>query len=102
MHHLLKKIIEINDVISTMADSLQWDQALALTNKRDIYLRQYFELNPQPDDNSIVSKTIEDMTNSDQKISDMIARAKSELINESLSLKNSHAAIKQYHHTQSE
>lgn len=100
MNPLLEKTVATNHKILLLVESMQWEKILVLANKRDSYLRQYFKLNPLPDDNTIISQVIIDMTQSDQKISELISNKKSELIKESLSLKNSHSAIQQYQLTQ--
>ena len=100
MHPLLEQIINTNNRIIQLVDSMQWDKILALSNKRDKYLRQYFAIAPLPDDNSAISQVIIDITNSDQKIAVLISDKKSEMVSEGLSLRNSHNAIQQYQHTQ--
>ncbi len=100
MHQLLEKTTTINSQILRLVESKQWDQILKLTNQRDGYLRRYFELSPLPDSNSTISQVIVEMTNSDQKVTEIISGLKTELIDESLSLKKSHKAIKQYEFAQ--
>ncbi len=100
MHPLLQKIIDTNHQISELVGSMLWDEALALSRVRDDSLREYFDITPLPDENSIVSQVIVDITQSDQAITALIANKKSELISDGLSLKNSHDAIQQYRHTQ--
>ncbi len=105
MHQLLEKTIAINHKIMCLAESGQWEEILTLSNEREHYLKQYFETIPLPDDSSIISQVIADITQSDLKISKLISDKKSELINQSLSLKKSHNAIQRYqltqnHHTQ--
>jgi hypothetical protein len=96
MHQLLEKTIEINSKIEDLVDEFEWDKILDLSQKRDGYIKEYFDLSPLPDDNSVVSKVIVDMTKSDEKISNLIDNKKSELIAKSLSLKNNQHAINQY------
>lgn len=100
MHHYLKQINDINDQISQLAEAVEWDEILALSNQRDQLLRKYFKISPLPDNNSVVTKIIIDMTNSDQEITEIIAKRKSVLVSESLSLKKSHQAINHYNSTQ--
>ena len=100
MHQLLEKTIATNDKIMHLAGSMQWDQILTLSHQRDDYLRQYFKISPLPDEKSVISQVIVDMTSSDQQVSKLISSRKSELIDEGLSLKNSHNAILRYRSTQ--
>jgi len=100
MHQYLKEISQINDQLPQLIESMEWDEMLALTNQRDQLLRKYFEMSPLPDDDSIISKVMADMKNSDQQITEIIAVNKSKLVSESLSLKKSHRAISHYQSTQ--
>ena len=100
MHPLLEQIINTNNQIIQLVDSMQWDKILLLSNKRDKCLRQYFEIEPLPDNNSVISQVINDMTDSDQKIAALISGKKSEMVSEGLSLRHSHNAIQRYRHTQ--
>lgn len=100
MHQLLEKTIEINSKIESLVDQFEWDQILNLSQERDAYIREYFDLSPLPDDNSTVSRVIVNLTKSDEKISELIENKKSKLISKSLSLKNNHHAINQYRFNQ--
>lgn len=100
MHPLLKKTLNINSRIENLVNKLAWDQILELSQKRDLAIREYFEITPSPDHSKIVAQVLSDMSESDKKISHLIEKNKKELVGEGLSLKNNHHAIQQYHYTQ--
>lgn len=100
MNPLLKKIVAINLEMTPLVKSLQWEDVLALTGQRDDYIKEYFKISPIPDEPSIVSDIMNEIVRSDQEISELMAKEKTKLIDQSLSLKKSHSAIQQYQYTQ--
>jgi len=99
IHPILKKALKIGKKFEQLANNDCWDELNLLAAERQKLLEKYFLIDPLPDTKSAIQDVIAGIHRNDDKISQLIKTKKQLAIDQSLQLKSSRNAIKQYQTT---